>query len=232
MRAHATLIAVSLMLACTVDKDPLDGLTLSGAATTTQGSGEGTTGSDPSGPGSTTDDNGSTTSATSGPSPTTTTAASDPTGDPATSDPGSTGADPTITTTTTTGDPGDPLEAARQLCVDTINMYRATLGLPPYQRWTDQETCSDAEAKSDGETNTPHGAFGMCGEFAQNECPGWPGPPEQSLPGCLAQMWAEGPGEDFNMHGHYINMSSEQYTRVACGFAEVNGEWWMVQNFQ
>lgn len=231
MRAHTTLIAASLMLACTVDKDPLDGLTLSGAATTTQGSGDGTTGEDPSGPGSTTDDN-ATTSATSGPAPTTTTAASDPSGDPATSDQGSTGADPTITTTTTTGDPGDPLEAARQLCVDTINMYRATLGLPPYQRWTDQETCSDAEAKSDGETNTPHGAFGMCGEFAQNECPGWPGPPEQSLPGCLAQMWAEGPGEDFNMHGHYINMSSEQYTRVACGFAEVNGEWWMVQNFQ
>ena len=122
--------------------------------------------------------------------------------------------------------------SVEQLCVDTINMYRATLGLPPYARWTDAESCSDDEAMSDLQSQTPHGAFGMCGEWAQNECPGWPGPPDQSLPDCLAQMWAEGPGQDFNLHGHYINMSSEMYTRVACGFAEVNGEFWMVQNFQ
>ena len=34
------------------------------------------------------------------------------------------------------------------------------------------------------------------------------------------------------MHGHYINMSSEAYTQVACGFAIVNGEVWAVQNFR
>jgi hypothetical protein len=136
---------------------------------------------------------------------------------------------------TTTGDDtasADPDEAATQLCVDTINMYRATLGLTPLQRWSDAEDCSDAECVSDGNSGTPHGAFGMCGEAAQNECPGWPGPPDAMITGCLELMWAEGPGEDFNAHGHYINMSSTDYTKVACGFAEVNGEIWSVQNFQ
>jgi hypothetical protein len=156
----------------------------------------------------------------------TTTSASGPTSDPS--------GDPSTTTTTAnpTGETGGADEAATQLCVDTINMYRGTLGLPPLARWTDAEDCSDAECLSDGNSNTPHGAFGMCGEFAQNECPGWPGPPEDMITDCLASMWAEGPGDDFNTHGHYINMSSTDYTMVACGFAEVNGEIWAVQNFK
>ncbi|MFV8750447.1 CAP domain-containing protein [Nannocystaceae bacterium ST9] len=141
-------------------------------------------------------------------------------------------------TTTTTGDgdtgnPDNPYDAAAQHCVDTINMYRATLDLPPYERWIEAEVCSGEEAQSDSMTQTPHGAFGQCGEWAQNECPGWPGPPEQLLDGCLAQMWAEGPGEPFSEHGHYINMSSTQYTKVACGFYQTGqGDYWAVQNFQ
>ncbi len=122
--------------------------------------------------------------------------------------------------------------SVEQLCVDTINMYRATLGLPAYARWRDAEDCSDEEARSDGMTGTAHGAFTKCGESAQNECPGWPGPPEMMIGGCLDLMWKEGPGADFASHGHYINMSSTQYTKVACGFAEVNGSIWAVQNFQ
>jgi hypothetical protein len=229
MRAHVPVLAVSLLLACSDDQDPLDGLTKGGISTSSSSASGG-------GPSGSTGDAGSdsdpTTTDNTTNNGTTATTTSATTGDPATTDPGTVTTQPTVSSTTTTGDPGDPFDAARQLCVDTINMYRATLGLPPYARWTDAETCSDAEALSDGQTDTPHGSFGMCDEFAQNECPGWPGPPEQSLPGCLADMWAEGPGEDFQMHGHYINMSSEQYTRVACGFAEVNGGWWMVQNFQ
>ncbi len=150
----------------------------------------------------------------------------DPTGDPT----GNPTGDPTGNPT---GDPtGDPDEAATQLCVDTINMYRATLGLPPYARWTDAEVCSDGEAAMDGDSGNPHGAFGMCGESAQNECPGWPGPPESMITGCLELMWAEGPGEDFNLHGHYINMSSTQYTQVAQGFADGMNGVWAVQNFK
>jgi len=127
---------------------------------------------------------------------------------------------------------GSEYDAAARQCVDTINMYRATLGLPAYERWTEAEACSDDEAASDGKTNTPHGAFPQCGERAQNECPGWPAPAESMIDGCLELMWNEGPGADFSAHGHYINMSSTQYTRVACGFAEVNGSIWAVQNFQ
>ena len=121
----------------------------------------------------------------------------------------------------------------QQLCVDTINDYRATLGLPPYARWLDAETCGDGEAQMDSVSGKPHSAFGMCGEWAQNECPGWSGPPIDAIAGCLAQMWAEGPGDDFSSHGHYINMSSTRYTRVACGFYSLpNSSFWAVQDFQ
>ncbi len=163
------------------------------------------------------------TSATTTATSETTTSASGPTSDP-TTDPSASASD------TTTGGGAD--EGATQLCVDTINMYRATIGLPALQRWTEAEDCADAECVSDGMSGVPHGAFGMCGEGAQNECPGWPGPPETMITGCLELMWNEGPGEDFNKHGHYINMSNPGYTRVACGFAEVNGQIWSVQNFQ
>src|SRR5204863_2024077 len=117
----------------------------------------------------------------------------------------------------TSGDGGSMTgpSGAEQTCVDTINMYRATLSLPPYARWSDQEMCSSDEAKSDSMTMKAHGAFGTCTELAQNECPNWPGPPDMLVKGCLAQMWAEGPGTDFNTHGHYINMSSTKYTKVA-----------------
>ncbi len=126
-------------------------------------------------------------------------------------------------------DPNGP----EQLCVDTINQYRATLGLPAYARWSDGESCTEQEAVSDSKTMKAHGAFGMCGESAQNECPNWPGPPEQAIPKCLAMMWAEGPG-DFNQgHGHYLNMSSKSYGKVACGFSSKGaGTLWAAQNFR
>ncbi len=136
----------------------------------------------------------------------------------------------------TTGDGGTGQNGdgtAEQLCVDTINQYRATLGLAPYQRWTDSESCADGQAKSDSSSGTAHGAFQACGESAQNECPGWPGPPSTMIPSCLKMMWAEGPGSDFSTHGHYINMSSTKYTKVACGFTTLpDGKVWAVQDFK
>ena len=46
-------------------------------------------------------------------------------------------------------------------------------------------------------------------------------------------MWAEGPGADFQAHGHYINMSSTKYSKVACGFYKTpGGSVWAIQNFQ
>lgn len=118
--------------------------------------------------------------------------------------------------------------SAAEICVETINELRATLGLPPYERWTDGESCADGQAKSDGETNRPHGSFPRCGESAQNECPGWQGPPEQMIPKCLRAMWSEGPGG-----GHFEQMRSSRWKMVSCGFYTTpRGAVWSVQNFK
>jgi hypothetical protein len=130
-------------------------------------------------------------------------------------------------------DSGGTPTGVQQLCVDTINNYRSTLGLPPYARWTAEEACGDGQAQSDSQTGTAHGAFTRCTELAQNECPGWPTPQETAITGCLQAMWNEGPGADFATHGHYINMSSTQYKQVACGFfTTAAGKVWAVQDFR
>lgn len=77
-------------------------------------------------------------------------------------------------------------------------------------------------------TGRAHGAFGQCGELAQNECPGWAGPPADMIGDCLQLMWDEGPGG-----GHYDNMASEGYSEAACGFYQLSdGDVWAVQNFR
>jgi hypothetical protein len=137
------------------------------------------------------------------------------------------------TGTAGSGVDGGSSSDVEQLCVDTINMYRATLGLTPYTRWSAEETCADGQAQSDSQTGTAHGAFGKCTENAQNECPGWPTPATTAITGCLQSMWNEGPGSDFNTHGHYINMSSTMYKQVACGFyTTAAGKIWAVQDFK
>jgi len=133
---------------------------------------------------------------------------------------------------TTGGSTGGSSGGPAQLCVDTINQYRSTLGLGPYTRWVEQEACADAQAASDSFSGDAHGAFGQCTENAQNECPGWDGPPESMITDCLQSMWNEGPGADFGSHGHYLNMSSTEATRVACGFYTTpTGKVWSVQDF-
>ncbi len=131
------------------------------------------------------------------------------------------------------GGSSNPDEAATEDCVSTINMYRATLGLAPYARWNAEESCAGGQAQADSASGVAHSAFDKCGESAQDECPGWPGPPDTMIPQCLAQMWAEGPGSDFSTHGHYINMSSTSYTQVACGFYVLpDGSVWAAQDFK
>jgi hypothetical protein len=138
------------------------------------------------------------------------------------------------------GDPNDPTDnsgnsgnssgdaALAQICVDFINEKRATVGAAPLARWSDKETCSDGQAQKDAQTNTPHGSFPSCTEMAQNECPGWGGDVTKALRGCLEAMWKEGPGG-----GHYENMRSTRYTKVACGVhVTSSGKMWSVQNFR
>jgi hypothetical protein len=150
-------------------------------------------------------------------------------------------------------DPNDMFSAARQVCVDYINMYRATLGVAPLKRGTAaQETCSDMGAKKDADANAPHSSAGDCaGLGAQNTCPGWRiggfsgnATLEDALRSCLDAMWDEGeppiPRDDcirdyqgcFLPHGHWINMSDERSGTVACGFYMMpDGRFWMNQNF-
>ncbi len=126
----------------------------------------------------------------------------------------------------------NPYEAAAEACVGKINALRATVKLAPYARWSSEESCAGEEAAMDAAIDLPHGAFGTCMELAQNECPGWPAPATSAITSCLEAMWAEGPGTDFTTHGHYINMTSTQYSLVACGFTTLaDGSVWATQNF-
>ena len=127
---------------------------------------------------------------------------------------------------------GDPA----QDCVNRINQFRAACQcLPPLGRWRSGEACASEQAEYDS-TRMPHAGFqdGICDSGSgQNECPGWPSV-ESTVSGCLQQMWDEGPGDFYGPppHGHYINMSSSGYSRVACGFYSSGGATTAVQNFQ
>lgn len=131
---------------------------------------------------------------------------------------------------------------AHQDCVNRINQFRTECAcLPPLERWTDGEACADEMAEYDSVEDEAHAGFrdDICeGGSAQNECPGWRSE-AQVVDGCLQQMWDEGPppvepcnDDCFQMHGHFINMTSSRYSRVACGFyTTAGGEVWSVQNF-
>jgi hypothetical protein len=146
------------------------------------------------------------------------------------------------------------IDALRQTCVDTINMYRTTKSLMPMKRATASvETCSDTGAQQDGTAMVAHGSAGKCpGMGAQDTCPGWPpgqyGGPAGALKNCLQSMWAEGePPEGrtacinayfagniacFEAHGHYLNMSDPANGTASCGFFVMpNGRLWMNQDF-
>jgi len=127
---------------------------------------------------------------------------------------------------------GDPYED----CVARINQLRAVCQcLPPLARWPEGEACADQHSEYDV-TRGAHAGFRarICspGGMGQNECPGWGSLP-QVISGCLQTMWDEGPGEPFIEHGHYLNMTNERFTHVACGFHTTPaGRVWSVQNFR
>lgn len=118
-----------------------------------------------------------------------------------------------------------------QDCVDRINQLRWECQcLPPLARWTDAEACTDDQSGADQSVNGAHANFGSCNEFGQNTCPNW-GSDEEVIGGCFQSMWDEGPGEPFSEHGHYINMTNPDYTKVACGFSSGASGVWSNQNF-
>jgi hypothetical protein len=131
----------------------------------------------------------------------------------------------------TPADTTDKYAATRVQCVDKINSLRATIGLGPLVYRTQKDSCTDRQARQDSESGVAHGAFGQCGEQAQNECPGY-GSQSSIVNGCLVSMWNEGPGQPYSQHGHYINMTNTAYTKVSVGFYTTpSGSVWAVFNF-
>jgi hypothetical protein len=150
---------------------------------------------------------------------------------------------------------GDDPESLRKLCVDTINMYRATVSpaVPALKQGTTaQEDCSDKGAKTDGDSGQAHGSAGSCpGLGGQDTCPGWGvggftgnATVADALKNCLMQMWGEGMPpvsrqacqQDYTgcflKYGHYLNMSDPSYHVASCGFYKMaDGKWWMNQDF-
>jgi hypothetical protein len=139
----------------------------------------------------------------------------------------------------------------KQDCVNRINQFRTQCAcMKPLARWTDGEACADKDAMNDGAMNSGHaGAIANICPWgqAQDECPGYPS--NDSIIGmCLQQMWSEGPPPAgttiaqcesqamlqscYEVHGHFINMSNPDVTKVACGFATTSsGAIWAAQNF-
>jgi len=130
-------------------------------------------------------------------------------------------------------------DADTRLCVDLINQKRATLGLPALARWRDGEALAASDAADDGRTRIRHGAYrrriaaGVRETSAQNECLNTDTRAGEMIRTCIDDMWAEGPERpDGKEHGHYVNMTSPRYAKVACGFAIApDGSLWSVQNF-
>ncbi len=124
----------------------------------------------------------------------------------------------------------------QQLCVDLINQKRATLGLPALARWRDGEALATSEVHSDAKEGVPHAAYRRSTRretSAQNECQNSDARPAPMINVCINDMWNEGPETgDGQNHGHYLNMTSPLYAKVACGFATApNGTLWSAQNF-
>jgi len=129
-----------------------------------------------------------------------------------------------------------------QDCVDRINQIRMECQcLPPLERWTEAEDCADQMAAYDASVDQAHAGFTgqICTPrgWGQNECPGWGAPDEILLDSrwyeaCLMMMWHE-VDDPTGEQGHYVNMSSTEFTRVACGlYDDGAGNVWAVQNFQ
>ncbi|MFT3772487.1 MAG: hypothetical protein QM820_44400 [Minicystis sp.] len=178
---------------------------------------------------------------------------------PSTSSSTSSGSATTSTSSSSTSSSSgssDPLEAARQKCIDKMNELRATKGHPPLQRWKDAEPCVDNQANVDQQNKKPHGQWSTfqdaCNGGGQNECLGQGA---AGIESCLDQMWAEkdqaacsgcdlcldvhtstcpncdkSGGSTGMVCGHYVNMAANYFTKAACGFSSVGG--WVAINFE
>ncbi|WP_148313535.1 CAP domain-containing protein [Sorangium cellulosum] len=129
-----------------------------------------------------------------------------------------------------------------QDCVDRINQFLTQCAcLPALKRRKDGEACANEMAKYDADHNMAHAGIRakICEPGgSQNSCPGYSSN-KQVIGLCMQQMWDEGPpptadctGDCYEMYGHFINMTDDSVTQVACGFYTTSsGKVWAVQNF-
>ena len=126
-------------------------------------------------------------------------------------------------------------EGWREDCLAKINEYRATEDMPPLTLAAEEkQTCTDDQAAADLAENKAHGHFGDCGEWAQNSGPNftasWLKTATDVSDYYLEMMWNEkklvesgaadlNSDADYGKIGHYKNMRSASYTKVACGIS-------------
>lgn len=142
-------------------------------------------------------------------------------------------------------------EGWREDCLAKINEYRATENLKPLALASEEkQACVDRQSADDLASNVAHGHFGDCGEFAQNSGPNfstvWGKSASDVAERYLKMMWEDEKElvtsgerdlekeEDFPYIGHYKNMRSASYTKVACGIvlnAEGKKGWFNVDFF-
>ena len=130
--------------------------------------------------------------------------------------------------------------SAKQFCVSETNRYRAMNSKPALSESAQLEAYADTGAMHDF-TTSPHDHFSTTSgggiAYAENECPqqgNWLYAEGQDLNmvvgACIAAFYSEGPGTDYNTHGHYINMMGA-YGSLGCGIYYSGGKITIVQDY-
>lgn len=136
---------------------------------------------------------------------------------------------------------GSGPSSAKAFCVSETNRYRAMNGKPALAEAANLEAYADTGAMVDYTSSSPHSHFSSTSgggiAFAENECPGhsgWhlpPGGDMNALVGeCVKAFYDEGPGSDYNTHGHYINMMGN-YAKLGCGIYQSGTDVTIVQDY-
>ena len=130
--------------------------------------------------------------------------------------------------------------AEKQLCLDTLNACRATLGLKPLTWSKSLEAFADEGARYDAGFGVAHGHFSKFSTRAvpadaENALPGWPLKNYKTVAAVVQKgtkmMWDERL-DPTGQQGHYLNIKGDQ-TIVGCGiFTTPAGEVWVVQDFK
>ena len=123
----------------------------------------------------------------------------------------------------------------RDECLKLANVYRASEEVAPLTLADDEkQLCAITQAAADMADNKAHGHFKDCGEWAQNSGPNftasWLKTATDVSDYYLEMMWNEkklvesgaadlNSDADYGKIGHYKNMRSASYTKVACGIA-------------